>query len=372
MAVDQLDAADEEALIEAIDSLVTPLKEGAVQPMAAVDQQERLLALAPYPLEHLGTQRQITFSSMSELMAFSGRYYAPPAIPGKDALRSVVTGEQSRLQRKEGILGQELAESQDADAYRRCGDLLMASLPLVAEGSAQVQLPDLFAETAEQPLVTVKLDPLLSPLKNAQHYYSRYNKAKRAQESLTEQLNQCRADLQYLDSVAVALEYAATAAEVSDIRQELVDAGYLKAPAKRRAAVAASQPQTAVTSDNVEVLIGRNNRQNDLITFKRSHHDDIWLHTKDIPGSHVILRTGAAEPSPAALQEAAQLAAYFSKARQSARVPVDYARRRHVKKPAGAKPGFVIYDHQSTLYVTPEEHQVKAALERRKKNNAEG
>ncbi|HWR41302.1 MAG TPA: NFACT RNA binding domain-containing protein [Patescibacteria group bacterium] len=362
MPVGQMDDADAAALVEALESLTGPLKEGTVQPTVVVDPEERLLVMAPYPVGYLGTNRSILFPTMNELMAFGGRYHAPPAIPGKASLQSVIGGELNRLQRKEKILQKELAESQDADLYRQCGDLLMNNLPFIPAGNDEVHLTDWFADETGNQQMTIKLDTLLTPLQNAKNYYARYNKGKRAQELLAVQLQQCREDLQYVDSIGVALDHAGNAAEVADIRLELVDAGYVKAMTKKRAAVAASQPLTAVTGDGYEIMIGRNNRQNDMITFKKSHHDDIWLHTKDIPGSHVILRTGGAEPPAAALQAAAILAAYFSKARSSTRVPVDYARRRHVKKPSGAKPGFVIYEHQTTLFVTPDEETVKRLL----------
>ena len=363
MEVGRLDAADAAALVEAINSLTLPLKSNQIQATAAVSPQNRLAALAPYTLEHLRPMEFFTFESMNELMVFSSRYQAPPAIPGKESLQNILAGEMNRLQRKEKILQQELLDSQDADLYRQYGDLLMSNLPFIPEGGAEVQLTNLFAYPPEEEKITIKLDILLSPLKNAQNYYTRYNKAKRAQDLLAEQLRQCQEALQYVDSIVIALEYAGNTIEVSDIRQELIDAGYVKTSGKRPKTVAASQPLSACSSDGWEILIGRNNRQNDLITFKKSHHEDIWFHTKDIPGSHVILRTGHNEPSLFALQEAALLAAYYSKARNSAQVPVDYARRKHVKKPAGSNPGFVIYDHQNTLFVTPEEQAVKRLLE---------
>jgi predicted ribosome quality control (RQC) complex YloA/Tae2 family protein len=123
-------------------------------------------------------------------------------------------------------------------------------------------------------------------------------------------------------------------------------------------------PLTARTADGLTILVGKNNRQNDIVTFKQAGHNDFWFHTKDIPGSHVILRTGDQEPCLAAIETAANFAAYFSKAGQSTKVPVDYTRRRYVKKPSGAKPGFVIYDHQHTIYITPDKTTIDTLVKK--------
>jgi len=167
-----------------------------------------------------------------------------------------------------------------------------------------------------------------------------------------------------MDSILVALEHATLAAELLDIRLELINAGYIKALTKRRMPTPPSTPLTAIAPGGLTVLVGKNNRQNDIVTFKQGQPNDIWFHTKDIPGSHVILRIGSEAPPRLAIEAAAHLAAYYSKASQSAKVPVDYTKRRYVKKPSGAKPGFVIYDHQQTIYITPDKNIVDALLKK--------
>jgi predicted ribosome quality control (RQC) complex YloA/Tae2 family protein len=296
---------------------------------------------------------------MSAAVEFAAAFRGQPANPEKTILHKFLAQETARLARKETILAGELADAGDADKYRVYGDLLMANLPVVQAGGKEVVLANLYAPDAAP--LAIPLDPLLSPVANAKRHYVRYNKAKRAQQTLAGQLAECRTDLAYLDSVAVALDQAVRLEEIEEIRQELVQSGYLKEKSKRRPAPL-SAPLAASAPDGAAILVGRNNRQNDLVTFKHAGPDDLWLHTKDIPGSHVILKTGGREPSPEALAAAAMLAAYHSKARASATVPVDYTRRRHVRKPAGAKPGFVIYDHQKTIYVTPDEEAVKLLL----------
>ncbi len=357
--VDRLDDADAGALAEAVASIAAPIAAGESQPTVALSPDgSKLLAVAAFRPEHLAGDLR-TFPAMAAAVEYAANFQGQPVNPEKTALQKILAQETARLARKEGVLAAELAAADEADKYRLHGDLLMANLHVVPAGAREVTLPNLYAADAAP--LAIPLDPLLSPVANAKRHYVKYNKAKRAQQSLAAQLAECRADLAYLDSVAVALDHAALLDEIGEIRQELIQAGYIKEKSKRRPLPPAA-PLAAAAPDGTPVLIGRNNRQNDLVTFKHAGPDDLWLHTKDIPGSHVILKCAGREPAPEALAAAAMLAAYHSKARASATVPVDYTRRRYVKKPAGAKPGFVIYDHQKTVFVTPDEDAVKKLL----------
>ncbi len=362
--VADLDDADAASLAEAIATITAPLAAGVSRPTVALSADgAKLLALAAFRPEHLAGRDLRAYPSMSAAVEFAANFRSQPFNPEKTILQKFLAQETNRLARKEAILAAELADADDADKYRVYGDLLMANLPAVPAGAREVVLANLY-DPAAAPL-TIPLDPLLSPVANAKRHYIRYNKAKRAQQTIAAQLAECHADLAYLDSVAVALDQAAAPGEIDEIRQELIHSGYIKEKSKRRPPPPAA-PLTAAAPDGTPLLVGRNNRQNDLVTFKHAGPDDLWFHTKDIPGSHVILKTGGRPPSPEALAAAAQLAAYHSKARASATVPVDYTRRRHVRKPAGAKPGFVIYDHQKTIYVTPDEDAVKQLLANKK------
>lgn len=354
-----LDDADAGALAEAVASIAAPLAAGETRPTVALSADGgKLLALAAFPPEHLAGDLR-PFPAMTAAVEYAANFQGQPVNPEKTLLQKLIVQETARLARKETILAAELADADEADKYRIYGDILMANLHAVPAGASQTTLPNLYDDAAAP--LAIPLDPLLSPVANAKRHYARYNKAKRAQQSLAAQLAECRADLAYLDSVAVALDQAAVLDEINEVRQELVHGGYIKEKTRRRP-VPPAAPLAAAAPDGTAILIGRNNRQNDLVTFKHAGPDDLWLHTKDIPGSHVILKCAGREPAPEALAAAAMLAAYFSKARASATVPVDYTRRRHVKKPAGAKPGFVIYDHQKTVYVTPDEEAVKKML----------
>ncbi|MCX7780359.1 MAG: NFACT family protein [Negativicutes bacterium] len=346
-------------LAAVFEELLAPLKAGNHEPTVALGPDKRLLAVAAFPLTFTIGGELRSFVSMSEAVEFADAAKGIRQTPEKQFLCKLVAGEIAKLQRKETLLIQELAEAETAEDYRRKADILMAFLHDITRETTQAVLPDIYSEAPYPSLVTISLDPSLSPVENANGYYQRYNKLKRAQASLARQLHQTREETAYLEGVLLSLEQAETAEDVSDIRHELVAAGYIQETGKRRAAPSQSAPLCYLTSDGFEVLVGKNNRQNDQLTLKQAQPEDIWLHTKDIPGSHVILRTAGREPSIIALQQAAMLAAYYSKARQSAKVPVDYAKRRYVRKPSGAKPGFVIYDHNNTLYVTPNEETVK-------------
>ncbi|MBP2663396.1 MAG: yloA [Firmicutes bacterium] len=353
--MNELDPADEDALSEAVESIASPVKNGLVTPTVVVEGQNKPLAIAAFVPEHLRQYNLHDFSTMSAAVDFFDKFKGRPALPAKEVLTKLITSEIAKLNRKQTVLAEELSQAENADELRKCGDILMANLYIVIPGANQQALLDIYSETSETQEIIINLNPTLSAIENAQQYYTKYNKAKRSEEHLIGQLRECQADITYLESIAVALSHADASIEISEIRQELVNAGYIKAADKRRLSAALSSPLSAITTDGFTLIIGKNNRQNDLVTFKQARPDDIWLHTKDIPGSHVIIRSENREVSQQAINEAAQLAAYYSKSRQSASVPVDYTKRRYVRKPSGAKPGFVIYDHQNTTYVTPEE-----------------
>jgi predicted ribosome quality control (RQC) complex YloA/Tae2 family protein len=232
----------------------------------------------------------------------------------------------------------------------------------MSPGQHQLQVPDYFSDVAapDQPpaMVEIALDPSLAPMANVQRYYKKYSRAKRAQELIQTQLIQCREDILYLDSIALALTDTITRQEILEIIQELIDAGYIQTANRPRSFSKPSEPRRISLPSGSTLFVGKNNRQNDLVTFKTAQPRDLWFHTKDIPGSHVILKSVGNVPLDGDIEMAAHIAAWFSKARDSANVPVDYTERRYVKKPSGAKPGFVIYEKQKTLWVTPESSTV--------------
>ncbi len=355
-----LDVSDIDALAEAVASIAVPLNNSQIVP-SVVEGQGRPLAIAAFVPEHLGQHSLHSFSTMSEAVAFFDSFNGRPSLPEKEVLVKLVAAELAKLTRKQGVLTEELKQAENADTFRIYGDILMVNLYHIPAGSHEQVLQDIYSEQPDSQVI-ISLDPALTPLENAQQYYAKYNKAKRSAEHLANQLVECGQEIAYLESVAVALEHADLNAEVTEIKQELITAGYMKAADKRRLPAAQSSPLSVKTTDGFAIIIGKNNRQNDVVTFKQAQSEDLWLHAKDIPGSHVIIRRDNKEITEQAIVEAALLAAHFSKGRQSANVPVDYTRRRYVRKPSGAKPGFVIYDHQSTIYVTPDKATIAAIL----------
>ena len=267
-------------------------------------------------------------------------------VKAQDLLRLLANASE-RLSRKINLQRGELARSEDREHLRVCGDLINANLYRIERGSAFADLENFYDENR---LMRVKLDPALNATQNAQKYYKEYRKAKTAQQVLGEQIAQAEQELLYVDSVFDCLSRAQSESELNEIRQELREEGYLKAVRDKRKPPAPLAPLEFVSSEGFRILVGRNNRQNDKLTLKQANNNDIWLHTKNIPGSHTIIVTGGRQPGDATLKEAAMLAAYHSRAKDSSQVPVDYTQVRYVSKPQGAKPGMVIYVHYPVSY----------------------
>ena len=280
-------------------------------------------------------------------------------VKAQDLLRLLANASE-RLSRKINLQRGELARSEDREHLRVCGDLINANLYRIERGSAFADLENFYDENR---LMRVKLDPALNATQNAQKYYKEYRKAKTAQQVLGEQIAQAEQELLYVDSVFDCLSRAQSESELNEIRQELREEGYLKAVRDKRKPPAPLAPLEFVSSEVFRILVGRNNRQNDKLTLKQANNNDIWLHTKNIPGSHTIIVTGGRQPGDATLKEAAMLAAYHSRAKDSSQVPVDYTQVRYVSKPQGAKPGMVIYVHYQTLFVTPQ-HELTEKLKK--------
>ena len=199
--------------------------------------------------------------------------------------------------------------------------------------------------------VTVPLDPALSAARNAQKYYKEYRKAQNAEKILQEQIEKGEQELEYIDTVFDALSRASTLRELNELREELAEGGYLRRQASKQKPPKPLGPMEFLSEDGFRILVGRNNVQNDRLTLKTARGSDIWFHTKNIPGSHVIVLTEGRTPPERTLEQAAILAALHSRAADSRQVPVDYTEVRHVRKPAGFRPGMVIYDTNRTAYV---------------------
>lgn len=276
---------------------------------------------------------------------------------GRDLLRTATTA-RDRVRRKLAAQEKELAACLDRDHLRICGELITANLYRMERGQSRLTAQNYYDENCAD--MDIPLDVRLSPQENAARYFKQYAKAKTAEKYLTAQLQKGGEELQYLESVLQELAQAESEQDFNDIRTELTDGGYLRGRGKKQPGFQrASKPREFRSSAGLRILVGRNNRQNDRLTTKDADKRDIWLHTQKIHGSHVILCTGGTEPDEQSLMEAASLAAYFSQAQGSTKVPVDYTPVKFVKKPAGAKPGMVVYTTYQTMLADPDEELVK-------------
>lgn len=265
-------------------------------------------------------------------------------------LEKTVSSTLSKLYLKKQRLGEDMIKAENSDKYRLYGELLTANIHMVQPGADKVTVLNYYDGSQME----IPLDPKVPAAKNAQKYFKKYGKAKTALKEKQIQIEETDQDISYLESVSAFLENVETIEEIDSIREELVESGFLK---KRKTVgvqkKAKIKPHQYQTSDGFRVLAGHNNNENDQLTFKMAGGKDYWFHTKDIPGSHVILFTEGQELTETAIFDAAAIAAYHSKGRASENVPVDYTQVRHVKKPNGAKPGMVIFTHNRTVYVTP-------------------
>lgn len=349
-------------LWNALDSLSQRVRENRFEPVCLL-RDGKPLDFACVPVrQYGGAAESVGYASMSELLdAFydAKERQERARQRGADLLKAA-SNSRDRLRRKLAAQEKEYAETQSRDRFRVYGDLITANLYRMERGAARLTCENYYEDNA---LTDIPLDPLLSPQQNAAKYYKRYTKLKTAEKYLRQQMDLARHDLDYLESVLVEIANAEAEQDFLDIREELRDAGFLKKQGRKqnkKDVRKKSRPREFRTSGGFRVLVGRSNRQNDQLTLRDAERQDLWFHTQKIHGSHVILCTGGKTPDDASLEEAAMLAAWFSQARDSSGVPVDYTPVRNVRKPSGARPGMVIYNTCRTLFVTPDQALVKA------------
>lgn len=350
----QMTDAQKERLLFFITRLKEKITDAAGNPFLVLGLEKKPLDFSFLRPEQYGTSAVVreheTFSQLLEAFYEERDRAERMRVREQDLLKHLTTLS-DRLSRKINAQRAELAQCAERDQLRICGDLLNANLYQMEPGMSSIELENYYDESL--PKLRIRLDPRLTPSQNAQKYYKEYRKARTAEEKLTEQIQQAQQELEYLDTVFEELSRAVTEQDLMEIRQELQEQGYVKAPRGKHKPAAATAPLEFTVSGDFRVLVGRNNKQNDKLTLKVANNNDLWFHTKDIPGSHTILVTDGREPTEAAILDAARLAAAHSRGKASSQVPVDYAQVRNVHKPAGAKPGMVIYEKYHTLYVTP-------------------
>ncbi len=322
------------------------------------------LEVYPFDPKHIGPAYKRAFGSFQEALdAFYERRDERERMQKRTAsLNKLLQNALERCEKKLAIQRDILLAEADREKLRLYGELITANLHALKERQDKALLLNYYDNTE----VLVPLDPTKPPSKNAQAYFKKYEKAKAAYEIARVQVEKLGEERAYLEGQIGNVEHCSSEAEAAEIREELTALGYARPqrgakPGKKKQKAALSKPLHFISGDGLDIYVGKNNRQNDELTLRFASGDDLWLHTKDIAGSHVIVK--AHSVPEATLREAANLAAYYSRAKHSAQVPVDYALRKYVKKPAGALPGKVIYANNKTLFVTPNE---KMALEMRR------
>jgi predicted ribosome quality control (RQC) complex YloA/Tae2 family protein len=352
----QMGAEGRARLLDELEGLLRDVKEHHFTPtLISMDGKPRDFTFLPIT-QYGGSAVLTEFPSFSLLL--DGFYEQRENLErvrqkGQDLIRAV-TSARDRTARKIGNQEKELAATQDRERLRQLGDILTSNLHTMEKGMTCLHTVDFYDLEGRE--TDIPLDPLLTPQQNAAKYYKEYNKAKKAEEMLTIQLDKGRKELDYLNSVLENITLAEGERDLGEIRQELTDTGYLRrqAKAKDRGKRISSKPMEFRSTAGLRISVGKNNTQNDLLTCKLAYKSDIWFHTQKIHGSHVILWTEGNPPDVQSLNEAACLAAWFSQAREGSKVPVDYTPVKYVKKPGGARPGMVIYTTYETAWVTPD------------------
>lgn len=340
------------------------IQEYALNPSPVVVITEKPLDFCFMPITQYGDLAQIKpFDSFCETLDYfyRERVTADRIRQRSGELFKTISNLQERALRKAINRQNELKECKDKDKYKTYGDLITAHQYALAKGSSVYEVQNFYDNNT---VIKIPADPALTPVQNAQKYYKEYRKKQTAQSVLTGFINDALAEAEYLDSVSDALSRASTDAEITAIKTELADAGYLKQQNKRgKKGQNSLSPLHFESSEGYQIFVGRNNMMNDRLTLKTAADSDMWFHVKDIAGSHVIVKNDGRGFSDTVIREAALLAAHNSKARSSSNVAVDYTAVKNVKKPNGAKPGMVIYENYKTEYVTPNQTELERIKE---------
>lgn len=318
-------------------------------------------AFTAIEFQHYEGLRAVEYSSLSEAVdAYFSHLETKEVFTGRlRALSGVVEKELKKCYRKEEVIREALAKGEKAEEFRRAGELIIANLHLIKRGDKALVAAD-FYEPGSPP-VEIPLDPELNPSQNAARMFEKYRKAKATYSRARETWAELQEEIQYLQSVLYELEEAKTLEDLEEIGAELTEAGYM-GTAGRQQKKKAPALLSVVLEDGSRIYVGRNNVQNDYLLRRVAQDTDVWLHAKDVPGSHVIIKSPRPEVSEDTLYRAASLAAYFSRARYSSKVPVDYTQAKNVHRPKGSRPGKVLYTDYSTVYVTPDPAMIGGLL----------
>ena len=360
--IDNISPAEKEALAQYLFKLYQSFKEGMFSPTLLYNSFNEPIGIYPFePLCPQGLCKKQPSMSAALDIHYGTLDSLERIHKSSSDIKKKLNNHLARLQKKLIIFTETLNQEADLEKFKLYGELVLSNMHLITRGMQFVKVLNFYNEPADE--LIIELDERMSPQENAQAFFKRYRKGKVAKSLASVYYQKTLEEIEYLEGQLDNLRKSTADEEFSEIRSELINEGYLKPEPVRRKPKKhlPTKPLLICSSQGHEIYVGRNNQQNEAITLRFAKGDDWWLHTKDIPGSHVIVRFKGELPYTT-LQEAALLAAYFSRARNSASVPVDYCERKYVKKPSGAKPGRVIYSNHKTIYITPDEAKVQKLL----------
>ena len=358
----QLSEAERKELAERLAAFYADMAQGKEKASAVLNALGETEAVYPFAISGSGIKLYDSIGEALDSLYINSDRREWAKRHGASA-RKVLQNNIERCEKKLALYADALNSGEQMEKCRLYGELLTANLHSLKSGTDTAAVDNYYADPVER--IAIPLDRQLTPGENAQRYYKKYQKLKAARDMAIVQREQTLSELNYLEGQLDNLTKCTAENELSELIEELKDQGYIKRDkgGKKKMKLAASKPMHFVSSTGADIYVGKNNRQNDELTLRFASPNDIWMHAKNIPGSHVIVK-GASEQDTATMTEAALLAAYYSRARGSENVAVDYTPRKYVKKPAGAKPGMVIYTTNKTAYVTPSEEAVAGLKER--------
>jgi len=364
----ELSRPEETAIKDSLFNFLELIKKEDFQPVLGQDREGEIVYQSAFPLKHQPEVEDLHFPSLKELFDFYYREHIlkKDFLREKERLQSIINNYLEKNHNQQNKVREKLEASSEADKYQRWGELLKSQKHKISPGQQEIKVVDYYQE--DQPEITIPLNPEKSPGENITRLFKKHSKLKKSRDHLIRELARLRHEDKYLQRVELEIDQAETSEDLAEITEELREENYLKdqqQPSRKSASKA--PPRKYYSADGFQILVGRNNRQNDRLTKKIASQGDIWVHTRKIAGSHVIIKNHTSQEIPqTTIEEAALLAAYFSKARQSSNVPVDYTEIENVRKPKGAKPGIVYYDNHQTLYVTPEKEIIAEIVNRKK------
>lgn len=359
---EDLDTEQKTIAAQKLNRFFDMLRQGNFSPQLVVNQYGEAIACFPFVSLEYAPEYQRPCSSIHQALDefYALRDSGERMKQKSQNLHKFLMRQIERCEKKLAIQQSHLSQNDKIERDKLYGELLTSNAYHIEKGSKSARVQNYYDE--KLPEIEIPLDPTKSAIDNAQRFYKRYNKAKAAQEMAGQQIEQIEIELNYLEGQLDNLRKCSTEEELQQIREELIEQRYLR-PEKnnkqrKKQKKTETKPLHFLSSDGEDIYVGKNNAQNENLTLKFANADDLWLHTKNIPGSHVILKSTS--PSQQSTLEAAQLAAYYSKARNGSQIPVDFTQRRNIKKPKGTPPGFVTYSTNQTAYITVDEGLIKS------------